>query len=650
MKMSDVRVGMVFRDPLSPQMGLLTVTALTPKGFTYDAERGYSLGARHGFVQATGHEHFGIDGETRWEFVRMGSAAPPSTPLGVLKSWAVTLREWAGTAAENTSVDVAAGHLRDLADEIDAVSVAPPPPPEAPNLTQRQEAQKVYRNVKADHHAVARYVVQECGRFITDTERIDYIAEFLLAASGAPEICICAAIRLTDGRIIRGHRHDDCIKTAIAHGVVTYVTQDSQGFMTSRNRFVGRAEGAELQNAAGIKSAHHGGEITGVLFSEDLYFDTHDQVAASGAPPQQDKQAEIDLAREAVEAFFPGYGALPLGAALRLIFALSNQPTAAAVPPAHGDLPRQTPTGEAPTLRDALNAFWCRECQHFVGVDEDGCCRTCGHDAEPRSRPRQNHLGAPPAPHQEHFCSGCHRRWTGDVGAELCGDCWRKGQAVILTASPAPPSETRLGSLSVAETQSLLGSDRPVSIGKIPTDPIGMRTTAAVVSERLVRHVEAALPLPSACDCGRPLTVCPSCAIEDCQAAIGQTLTPEQMGKLTARLGRPFSELREKMPPEAQARAAERTRAALKEIDGGAVVPLSEESIRATGDMLRAHVQATTPKPQLRVLTCKQCGCRINDGGLCSFTCPLDGTPRRERKPEEMEVQIFEFIGFEKAP
>lgn len=53
---------------------------------------------------------------------------------------------------------------------------------------------------------------------------------------------------------------------------------------------------------------------------------------------------------------------------------------------------------------------------------------------------REGAEGAPPAPHQEHFCSGCHRRWTGDVGAELCGDCWRKGQAVILTASPAPPS------------------------------------------------------------------------------------------------------------------------------------------------------------------------------------------------------------------
>lgn len=43
-----------------------------------------------------------------------------------------------------------------------------------------------------------------------------------------------------------------------------------------------------------------------------------------------------------------------------------------------------------------------------------------------------------------------------------------------------------LGSLSVAETQSLLGSDRPISIGKVPTDPIGVKTIAAIVRERLV--------------------------------------------------------------------------------------------------------------------------------------------------------------------
>lgn len=78
---------------------------------------------------------------------------------------------------------------------------------------------------------------------------------------------ICIAIQLADGRVIRGHRHDDCIQTALKwqadpkHAI--------QGFMTSRNCFVDRHEGMALQNAAGIDS------ITGyrgdVLFSEDLY-------------------------------------------------------------------------------------------------------------------------------------------------------------------------------------------------------------------------------------------------------------------------------------------------------------------------------------------------------------------------------------------
>lgn len=39
----------------------------------------------------------------------------------------------------------------------------------------------------------------------------------------------------------------------------------------------------------------------------------------------------------------------------------------------------------------------------------------------------------------EHICSGCRLRWTGDLnGAELCGDCWRKGQGVILGSEAAP--------------------------------------------------------------------------------------------------------------------------------------------------------------------------------------------------------------------
>lgn len=86
------------------------------------------------------------------------------------------------------------------------------------------------------------------------------------------EQCICAAIRLPNGEVWRGHRHDDAIQTA---GKADVARQDifdaEQGFITSSNRFVGREEGARLQHAAGIVSADSGQLPTGMLFSEDLY-------------------------------------------------------------------------------------------------------------------------------------------------------------------------------------------------------------------------------------------------------------------------------------------------------------------------------------------------------------------------------------------
>ena len=81
------------------------------------------------------------------------------------------------------------------------------------------------------------------------------------------EICICAAIQLADGRIIRGHRHDDCIHTAIKWKAPYF--ESVQGFQTSRNRFVDRYEGMRLQKAAGIESVC--GARGDMLFSEDLY-------------------------------------------------------------------------------------------------------------------------------------------------------------------------------------------------------------------------------------------------------------------------------------------------------------------------------------------------------------------------------------------
>lgn len=81
------------------------------------------------------------------------------------------------------------------------------------------------------------------------------------------EICICAAIQLADGRTIRGHRHDDCIQTAIKWKAKA--SEHVQGFMTSYNRFVDRKEGMLLQKMAGIESIN--GYRGDILFSEDLY-------------------------------------------------------------------------------------------------------------------------------------------------------------------------------------------------------------------------------------------------------------------------------------------------------------------------------------------------------------------------------------------
>jgi len=96
------------------------------------------------------------------------------------------------------------------------------------------------------------------------------------------EIVICSAIKLPNGKIFRGHRHADCIYTA--HKFVVWNagndpgdhhwTSDmcsDQGFITSRNRYVGREEGLRIQLAAGLESECESGYRARHLFSEDLY-------------------------------------------------------------------------------------------------------------------------------------------------------------------------------------------------------------------------------------------------------------------------------------------------------------------------------------------------------------------------------------------
>ena len=85
------------------------------------------------------------------------------------------------------------------------------------------------------------------------------------------EVCICAAVKSTKGIIIRGHRHGDCIQAMRRMDLKPSSSSNSQGFITSKNRYVNREQGRKLQDAAGIKSADREGYRGTTLFSEDLY-------------------------------------------------------------------------------------------------------------------------------------------------------------------------------------------------------------------------------------------------------------------------------------------------------------------------------------------------------------------------------------------
>lgn len=100
------------------------------------------------------------------------------------------------------------------------------------------------------------------------------------------EYIICAAIWYEDlptskmlpvniekGIVICGHRHAHCISAVISMcglRTVTYsedgVGKNTQGFLTSKNRFLNRKEAGEIAFQSGQIS-----EETNCLFSEDIY-------------------------------------------------------------------------------------------------------------------------------------------------------------------------------------------------------------------------------------------------------------------------------------------------------------------------------------------------------------------------------------------
>ncbi len=85
-----------------------------------------------------------------------------------------------------------------------------------------------------------------------------------------PEFIICSAIMMKDGYVIRGHRHNDAIRTASDIPRYSKEFIDEQGFITSTGRFVGREEAHIIAGMAKQISNEKFNKET-MLYSEDLY-------------------------------------------------------------------------------------------------------------------------------------------------------------------------------------------------------------------------------------------------------------------------------------------------------------------------------------------------------------------------------------------
>lgn len=130
--------------------------------------------------------------------------------------------------------------------------------------------------MRDEHRADLDDIEEELAELITQVKP-DLQAIGAVLIKMRAERCICAAVRLSDGRVFRGHRYGDCLRTAFEQ--VDHQTPgkwpDSMspelGFVTSANRFVDREEGLRLQLAAGVESVIEHGYRGELLFAEDLY-------------------------------------------------------------------------------------------------------------------------------------------------------------------------------------------------------------------------------------------------------------------------------------------------------------------------------------------------------------------------------------------
>lgn len=120
MKMTDVRVGMRLRDTFNEFLPLMTVTAITNKGFRYVLDKPYSYGSRIGIT--TGGEHFGLDGQSCYELV----GEPPSDPA-------------VGQPSDNPILPCANGNSS-LRSTSPVEAQAPPPPQQRRILTMARHA------------------------------------------------------------------------------------------------------------------------------------------------------------------------------------------------------------------------------------------------------------------------------------------------------------------------------------------------------------------------------------------------------------------------------------------------------------------------------------------------------------------------------
>jgi len=86
------------------------------------------------------------------------------------------------------------------------------------------------------------------------------------------KLVICSAIKFGNGMIIKGHRHNDCFRTArgIKALELKEVKNNVQGFITSENKFVKRRTALKIAVKAGqvLKRKENESEL---LYSEDLY-------------------------------------------------------------------------------------------------------------------------------------------------------------------------------------------------------------------------------------------------------------------------------------------------------------------------------------------------------------------------------------------